>query len=73
MEYESYWILPVEKDNVEFSLHQGNFISFGQLIAVLRVTSGGSSPQGVPGVGKKADAVTDWNGTRLLYIFACLH
>ena len=31
------------------------------------MTSGGSSPQGVPGVGKKADAVADRSGVPLLY------
>ena len=35
--------------------------------------SGGSSPQGVPGVGKKADAVADRSGVPLLYNHACLH
>ena len=37
------------------------------------MTSGGSSPQGVPGVGKKADAVADRSGVPLLYNHACLH
>ena len=37
------------------------------------MTSGGSSPQGVPGVGKKADAVADRSGVPLLYNLACLH
>ena len=35
--------------------------------------SGGSSPQGVPGVGKKADAVADRSGVPLLYNHACLY
>ena len=37
------------------------------------MTSGGSSPQGMPGVGKKADAVADRSGVPLLYNLACLH
>ena len=37
------------------------------------MTSGGSSPQGVPGVGKKADAVADRSGVPLLYNHACLY
>ena len=57
----------------EFSLHQSNFTSDGQHLAVPRVTSGGSSPQGVPGVGKKADAVADRSSVPLLYTPACLH
>ena len=57
----------------EFSLHQSNFTSDGQHLAVPRVTSGGSSPQGVPGVGKKADAVADRSGVPLLYNLACLY
>ena len=35
--------------------------------------SGGSSPQGVPGVGKKADAVADRSGVPLLYNHVSLY
>ena len=42
-------------------------IFFGPLPPFLRAASPYLS------LRKKADAVTDWNGTRLLYIFACLH
>ena len=37
------------------------------------MTSGGSLPQGVPGVGKKAGAVADRSGVPLLYTLACLY
>ena len=57
----------------EFSLHESNFTSDGQHLAVPHVTSGGSSPQGVPGVGKKADAVADRSGVPLLYNHVCLY
>ena len=49
-------------------------------LSITRSASGGSArdlrrqqAQGVPGVGKKADAVADRSGVPLLYNHACLH